>query len=207
VLVSLELRDHGRPLAVLDDTGSAQASHLRPGNAHGDLDPRPASLERFGTTCPRGGEVEALRPTALFGALPRGDDARDAVDTFLATALREQIPDAGFEDQPERVEAPRDDGHALAVADLEPTAAPQRAGDHRQVRHAVLLPEPAARVDVEQSRGLPGTLLQVGGKGRDQLQPGSGQLAAETELRRRPDEERLRFGGVEPGQPCSIPAL
>ena len=75
------------------------------------------------------------------------------------------------------------------------------------MRDAVLLAEPAARVNVEQSRGPPGPLLQVRGQGRDELQPGCGQLAAEPEFGRRPDEERLRFRGIESGQPCSIPAL
>src|SRR5262249_31777998 len=185
----------------------AEVSHLPPGDAHGDLDPRSAPFERFGPTGPRGGEVEALRPGSRLSALARGDDPRDAVDTLLAPALREQIPDTGFEDEPEGVETPRDDGRALPVADLEPTAAPQRPCDHRQVRDAVLLAEPAARVDVEQSRGPPGPLLQVGRQRRDELQPGCGQLAAESELGRRPDEERLRFRGIEPGQLCSVPAL
>ena len=103
MFVSLELRDHGRPLAVLDDTGCAEVSDLPPGDAHGDLDSRPAPLERFGTTGPRGGEVEALRPSARLSALPRGDDPRHAVDTLLAPALREQIPDTGLEDEPEGV--------------------------------------------------------------------------------------------------------
>src|SRR5262245_29716889 len=158
----LELRDHRRPLTVLDDTGCAEVSDLPPWDADGDLDPRSAPLERFGPTGPRGGEVEASWPSARLGALPRRDDPRYAVDPLLAPALREQIPDPGFEDEPEGVEAPRDDRRALLVTDLEPTAAPKCPCDHGQVRDSVLLAEPAARVDVEQSRGPPGALLQVG---------------------------------------------
>src|SRR5262245_43096315 len=207
VFLPLELRDHRRPLAVLDDAGRAEVADLPSGDAQGDLDSRSAPLERFGAARPRGGEVEALRARARFGALPRGDDPRYAVYALLSPATGEQIPDTGFEDEPEGVEAPRDDGRALPVADLEPSAAPQRPRDHRQVRNAVLLAEPAARVDVEQPRGPPGPLLKVGGQGRDQLQPGCGQLATESEFGRRPDEERLRFRGIEPGQPGSIPTL
>ena len=159
------------------------------------------------TTRPRGGEVEAWRPRARLGALAGGDDPRYPVDTLLPAALREQVPDTGLEDEAERVEAARDDGRALAVADVEPVAAPERSRDHRQVRDAVLLAKPAARVDVEEPRGPAGPLLQLRGQRREELQPGRGQLAAESELGRRPDEERLRLGGIEPGQLRPVAAL
>ena len=75
------------------------------------------------------------------------------------------------------------------------------------VRDAVLLAKPAARVDVEEPRGAAGALLQLGGQRGEELQPRGGQLAAEPELGRGPDEERLRLGGVEPGQPRPVAAL
>ena len=95
-------------------------------------------------------EVEAHGPLARLRALPGGDDPRDAVDAFLAAAPREQVPDAGLEDEAERVEAAGDDVAPLAVADVHALAPPQRARDHRQVGRAILLAEPAARVDVEE---------------------------------------------------------
>ena len=60
---------------------------------------------------------------------------------------------------------------------------------------------------MEEPRGSPGPLLQLRGQRREQLQPRRGQLAAEPELRRRPDEERLRLGGIEPGQLRPVAAL
>ena len=45
------------------------------------------------------------------------------------------------------------------------------------------------------------------GQRREQLQPRRGQLAAETELGRRPDEERLRLDGIEAGQLRPVAAL
>ena len=70
------------------------------------------------------------------------------------------------------------------------------------MRDAVLLAEPAARVDVEE-RGPAGPVLQLRGQRGEKLQPGRGQLAAEPELRGRTDEERFGLDGVEPGSALS----
>jgi 4-alpha-glucanotransferase len=51
------------------------------------------------------------------------------------------------------------------------------------VRDAVLLAKPATGVDVEEPRGAVCALLQLGGQGREELQPRRGQLAAEPEQR------------------------
>ncbi len=75
------------------------------------------------------------------------------------------------------------------------------------MRHAVLFAKPATRIDVEESRGPVGALLQLRGQGREELQPRRGQFAAESELGCRPDEERLRLGSVEPGQLRPVAAL
>ncbi len=91
--------------------------------------------------------------SARLRALPGGDDPRHSVDALLPAALRKQVPDAGLEDEAERVEAARDDGRAPAVADVEAAAAPERPRDHRQVRGAVLFAKQATGVDVEQPRG------------------------------------------------------
>ena len=75
------------------------------------------------------------------------------------------------------------------------------------MRHAVLLAEPAARVDVEPLRRAACALLQLGRQGGEQLQAGGGELAAEPELGGRADEERLRLVDVEAGQLRPVPAL
>ena len=67
------------------------------------------------------------------------------------------------------------------------------------MRHAVLGAKPAARVEVEEPRGARGALLELVRERREHLQPGCRELAAETELGRRPRaprrEERLGFVG------------
>ena len=141
------------------------------------------------------------------GALAGGNDPRHSVDALFPAALREQIPDAGLEDEAERVEPACNDGRALAVADVEPPAAPERSRDHRQMRDPVLFTKPAARLEVEQPRRSVGALLQLGGQGGEELQPCRRQLAAESELGCRSDEERLRLGSVEAGQLRPVAAI
>src|SRR5262249_52874786 len=130
---------------------------------------------------------------------PRRDDAGHAVHALFAPALREQIPDSRFEDEAERVEAARHDRTALPVTDLEAPAAPERGSDLREVRHAVLLAKPAAHIDVEETRGSPGPLLELRRKRGEELEARRRELAAEPQLSGGPDKERLGLGGVEPG--------
>ena len=144
---------------------------------------------------------------ALLRPLPRRHDPRHAVDAFLAATLREQVPDAGLEHEAERVEPARDDVGALAVAHVDAASAPQRPGEHRQMRDAVLLAEPAACIDVEELRGPAGPVLQLRGQRGEELQPGRRQLAAEPKLRRRADEERLGLDRVEACQLRPVAAL
>src|SRR5262249_61356416 len=113
---------------------------------------------------PCGREVVLRRAGRRLGAFPRRDDARNAVYALFAAPLREQVPDSGFEDETERVEAARHDGSAFAVADVEAPAAPERRRDLRQVRHALLLAKPAPHVDVEEAPRSPRALLQLPGK-------------------------------------------
>src|SRR5262249_27585609 len=137
----------------------------------------------------------------------RRDDARNAVYALFAAPLREQVPDSGFEDETERVEAARHDGSAFAVADVEAPAAPERRRDLRQVRHALLLAKPAPHADVEEARRPPGALRQLRGKRGQEFQARRRELAAEPELRGRSDEERFGLGGIEPGQPRAVAAF
>ena len=187
---------------------TAEEAHLRARDADGDLDVRPAPLERLRAARP-GGRRGRSPPGAVASSapLPGGHDPRHAVDALLAAALREQVPDAGLEDEAERVEPARDDGGALAVAHVEAAPPPERPGDHRQMRDAVLLAEPAARIDVEELRGTAGAVLQLRGQRGEELQPGGGQLAAEPQLRRRADEERLGLDRVEARQLRPVAAL
>ncbi len=75
------------------------------------------------------------------------------------------------------------------------------------MRDSVLLAEPAAHVDVEELRGPAGAVLQLLGQRGEELQACGRELAAETELGRRADEERLRLGRVEPGELRAVAAL
>ena len=78
------------------------------------------------------------------------------------------------------------------------------------MRNAVLRPEPAARVEVEEPGRTRRPLLELRRQRREQLQPRRRQLAAETELRGRTGhacgEQRLRLVGGEPGQPGAVAA-
>ncbi len=96
---------------------------------------------------------------------------------------------------------------ALAVAHVQAAPAPERAGEDGQMRDAILLAEPAACVDVEELRSPAGAVLQLRGQRGEELQPGRSQLAAESQLRRRADEERLRLDRVETRQLRPVAAL
>jgi hypothetical protein len=181
VVEAVELRNHRRPLPVLDDAGVPQVADLAARNPDGDRDLQAAPLERSRATCPGGGEVEVGRASKRLRALTGGHDPRHPVDALLTAAPREQVPDAGFEDEPEWVEATRYDHCAFSVAHVETPAAPERSGDDGQVRDTVLFAKPPARVDVEQPRGAAGALLQLRRQRRKELQPRGGELAAEAE--------------------------
>jgi hypothetical protein len=203
----VEHRDDRGPVAVLDHARAAEVAEFGARDAHGDLELAAAALEGLRALRPRLGEVEVLRAAALLGELAGGDDSRDAVHALLAAPPREQVPDAGLEDEAERVQAARHDGRALAVAHVDAPSAPESAGDHRQVRHAVLLAEPAAHVDVEELRRAARALLELLRQGGEELQARRSELAAEAELGGGPDEERLRLDRVEAGQLRAVAAL
>jgi hypothetical protein len=59
VVEPLELRDHRRPLAVLNNAGCAGIAHLAARDTHRDLELPVAALERLRATGPGGSEVEA----------------------------------------------------------------------------------------------------------------------------------------------------
>ena len=78
------------------------------------------------------------------------------------------------------------------------------------MRNAVLRPEPAARVEVEEPLRARGPLLELGRERGEHLQARGGQLAAEAELGRRPGhaggEERLRLVRGQAGQARPVAA-
>ena len=87
------------------------------------------------------------------------------------------------------------------------SSAPERPGEHRQMRDAVLLAEPAACIDVEELRGAARAVLQLRRQRGEELQPRGGELATEPQLRGRADEERLGLDRVQAGQPRPVAAL
>ena len=100
--------------------------------------------------------------------------------------MRDEIPGAAFEHEPERIDRALDDDAALPVADPRPAALPDGASRARQVRHGVLGAKPAARVEVEEPRGARRPLLQLLRERREQLEARGRELAAEAELGGRP---------------------
>src|SRR5215216_377429 len=207
VVEALVLRYDRRLLAVLDHPCATQEADAAARDPHRDLDVGTTALELLRVARPRGGEVEVGSPRARLGAFTGRDDARDAVHALLSATPGEQIPDADLEDQAERVEAARHDRRSFAVTHVETQPPPQSAGDYRQVRDPVLLAEPPARVDVEQLRRQAGPVLQLLRQRGEQLEPRRSELAAEAELGRRPDEQRLGLGLVEAGQLGPVAAL
>ena len=104
------MRHDRRPLAVFDDARAAEVADLRARDADRDLELPAAALERLRALRPRGRRGRSPSGARCSPArLARGDDSRDAVDALLAAPPGEQVPDAGLEDESERVEAARDD--------------------------------------------------------------------------------------------------
>src|SRR5438093_1508810 len=91
VVETVEPGDDGRPLTILDETGSAEVADLAARDTHGDVDPGAAPLEGFRAPRPGLSEVEAVGSIARFGTLARTDDARHAIHAFLSPPLCEQI--------------------------------------------------------------------------------------------------------------------
>jgi len=116
--------------------------------------------------------------------------------------LRDEVPGAALEHEPERIEGALHDPASLPVARAEASALPGRGCDRRQVRDGVLGPEPAAGVQMEVPLRAARPLLQIRGQRGQDLETGVREHTAQTELgrRRRGDEQRLRLRGREPGE-------
>ena len=154
------------------------------------------------------GQLEAGRHGDL---LLQHLQAEDLVDPVGARPRRRhQVPPAGLQHQPVRLQPPVDVGRLLPapVADLQHPAVPDRAGHRRQQRHLVRLPVPARGVQVEPGLHPPDLLAQAGRQGGQQLELRRGQHRAEPELggRARQPGQRQRLGlvGAQPGQPGAV---
>src|SRR5260370_27254643 len=151
--------ERDRDAAVARDArfaGKGGAHLLR--DPHGHVDAGAAPLEGTRPLLPEVGDLEARGP--LEGVLQRAHrlDARDAVDAHAGAAVRDQVPGAALEHEPERVDRTLDHARALAVADAGPAASPDDSRQRGQVRHAVLRPEPAPRVEAEEPPSPAGPL-------------------------------------------------
>ena len=120
--------------------------------------------------------------------------------------MRDEIPGARLQDEAERIERAAHDLRPLAVARSDTPASPDGRGERREVRRLVLAPEPAAGVQVEQASRPLCALLELRWQRGQHLQAGVGEDLPEAELRRRADEQRLRFLGRESGQSRPIAA-
>ncbi len=121
-----------------------------------------------------------------------------------------EVPGARLEDEPERVDRSADDARPLSIADVHAAAAPDGGRERGQVRHPVLGPEPAARVEVEEPLRAGGPLLELRRQRGEHLEPRGGELAAEAELGRRAGhaggEERLRLVRGQAGEARPVAA-
>ena len=99
--------------------------------------------------------------------------------------MRDEIPGAAFQDQPERIDRPLHEPPAFPVPQPHAAASPHGRRECREVRNLVLRAKPASRVEVEEARGSARALLELVWKCREDLEPCGGELAAEPELRRR----------------------
>src|SRR5579884_230371 len=120
------------------------------GHAHGHLDARQTALELARPLLPEPLELETRRPLDLVVENADRGDARDAVDTHARRPVRDEVPRAALQHEPERVDRAPDDAAALSVADASAPAAPHGRRELRQVRDAILRPEPPAAVEVEE---------------------------------------------------------
>src|SRR5207253_6453388 len=147
-----------------------------------------------------------VRPLEAFLRDLHRSDARDAVDAHSGAAVRDEVPRARLEHEPERLDRALYDAAPLAVADAQAPPLPEACCDGRQVWDLVLAPEPAARVEVEQPRRPLGALLQLAGQRGEHLEPRVREHAAQAELRSRPDEERLGLVGGQSREPRPVAA-
>lgn len=94
-------------------------------------------------------QIEAVRSGESLGQRPQVHDRGDAVGAWLAMPGGDQIPDAGFEDETQRVQSPGDlarPGRPAAIAHLDDLVLPECLGDGEQAWHRVGFPVPAGRV-------------------------------------------------------------
>jgi hypothetical protein len=95
----------------------------------------------------------------------------------------DQVPDAGLQHEPQRVEAAGDVAVAGPVADVEAGAGPHGIGHGRQVRRPLLAGEPARRIDVEALRHACRPRPQLGRQRGQHLRLRDRQHRPEPELR------------------------
>jgi hypothetical protein len=154
------------------------------------------------------GQLEAVRHGDLLVQHAQVEDLVDPVGA--RTRRRHQVPPAGLQHQPVRLQPPVDVGRLLPapVADLQHPAVPDRAGHHGQQRYLLGRLVPARRVQVEPGLHPPDLLAQAGRQGGQQLELRRGQHRAEPELGRGPGQpgqrQRLGLGGAQPGQPRTV---
>ena len=124
--------------------------------------------------------------------------------------MRDEIPGAALQHEPERVDRALDDSAALPIPDPRPVPLPDGGRELRQMRHGVLRAKPAARVEMEEPRRARRPLLQLLRKRRQQLEARGRELTAEAELggraRHPGGEERLGLVARQPGQPRAVAA-
>ena len=125
-----------------------------------------------------------------------------------AARQRHEVPDAGLEDEAERVEQPLHLALGLAVADLDALLLPHRPRQRGEVGDRLLPREPTRARRGGSAPHPHGAAAQLGRQGGVDLELGGGQHGAEAELGRGAGQarqgQRLGLLGREPGEPGAV---
>src|SRR5215210_1846305 len=202
----------GQPFGVFDGAASDGRGEafeaIRP-DPDGDLDAGSITLVGRARLRPCGGEIERFRALEPFVERDRASDTRHAVRSDLAVRRRDDVPDAGLQDEAQRFDRAVDPAVAALLFDPYPLRLPDRFCERREVRNGLARLEPAGCVEVEpldESRRAGTELRREGGhdleaRGRDhgpkpQLRGRAGQAR---------QEQRLRLLAGHPRQPRPVP--
>src|SRR5436190_1106964 len=181
-----EMREAQRLGAFHDGVAHRCSELVESIGSHADVhgDPRRLALECLGSVGPVAGQVEASGPLEPLLGGADADHARDPVRPDLAAVgARDDVPDAGLQDESERLDHAASGSTAAVVFDGDARRIPDGIRQLRQVWHGLAGVEPFARVKVEPLDQSRGTGAQLGRERGQDLELRSRDDRAEPELR------------------------